>query len=99
MVLCYVVTFATVGFVFNLVGMALGWNVRNQGRILNLIEIPVQLVTSYVCFRFLAKELAIKSAEKALNDARDEQQAKKAASSSMPANKSDAAESAQQQQV
>jgi len=81
MVLCYVVTFSMVGFVFNLVGMSFGWNVRNQGRLLGLITIPVQLVTSYVCFRFLAKELAAKAAARAFDESQKLQAEAKAAAS------------------
>jgi hypothetical protein len=29
---------------------------------------PVQLLTSYVCFRFLARELAAKAVDRALNE-------------------------------
>jgi len=68
MVLCYVVTFSMVGFAFTMVGMSMGWNVRNQGRLLGLISIPVQLLTSYVCFRFLSKELAAKAVDRALDE-------------------------------
>ena len=78
MVLCYVVTFSMVGFAFNLVGMSFGWNVRNQGRLLGLITMPVQLVTSYVCFRFLARELAAKAVDRALNEKQDQLMAKNA---------------------
>ncbi|MFT3782359.1 MAG: hypothetical protein QM790_10120 [Nibricoccus sp.] len=79
MVLCYVVTWSMVGFVFNAIGMAAGFDVRNQGRLLSLITMPVQLVTSYFCFRFLAKELAAKAVEKALDEKRDADRAKAAA--------------------
>jgi hypothetical protein len=79
MILCYVVTFSMVGFAFNLVGMSFGWNVRNQGRLLGLITMPVQLVTSYVCFRFLARELAAKAVDRALNEKQNQLGAKKAA--------------------
>ena len=78
MILCYVVTFSMVGFAFNLVGMSFGWNVRNQGRLLGLITMPVQLVTSYVCFRFLARELAAKAVDRALNEKQDQLMAKNA---------------------
>jgi len=78
MILCYVVTFSMVGFAFNLVGMSLGWNVRNQGRLLGLITMPVQLITSYVCFRFLARELAAKAVDRALNEKQSQLMAKKA---------------------
>jgi hypothetical protein len=79
MVLCFVVTYSMVGFAFGLVGLAFGWNTRNQGRLLSLIEMPVQLVTSYVCFRFLAKELAAKAVERALDDKQKLEQETKAA--------------------
>jgi len=75
MVLCYVVTTSMVGFAFGMVGLALGLNTRNQRPILNFITIPVLLVTTYFCFRFLAKELASKAAEKALDEKRDQERA------------------------
>jgi GTPase len=78
MILCYVVTFSMVGFAFNLVGMSFGWNVRNQGRLLGLITMPVQLVTSYICFRFLARELAAKAVDRALNEKQNQLVAKNA---------------------
>ena len=81
MILCYVVTFSMVGFAFNLVGMSFGWNVRNQGRLLGLITMPVQLVTSYICFRFLARELAAKAVDRALDEKRNQQAATKGAGS------------------
>jgi hypothetical protein len=83
MVLCYVVTFSMVGFAFNLVGMGMGFNVRNQGRLLGLITIPVQLITSYICYRFLAKELAAKAVNRAL-DERQKLEAEKKASAAQP---------------
>ena len=79
-VLCYVVTYAMVGFAFNLIGMSLGWNVRNQMPLLKLIEIPVQLVTSYGCFRFLAKELVEKAVDRVLK----EKQTQKPRSAGLP---------------
>jgi len=84
MVLCYVVTFSMVGFAFNLVGMGMGYNVRNQGRLLGLITIPVQLITSYICYRFLAKELAAKAVNRAL-DERQKLESEKKASTARPA--------------
>ena len=86
MVLCYVVTFSMVGFAFNLVGISLGWNVRNQGRLLSLVTMPVQLVTSYACFRFLARELAAKAVERLLNEKHEEARAAKAAAASGSSN-------------
>ena len=73
-VLCYVVTYAMVGFAFNLIGMSLGWNVRNQMPLLKLIEIPVQLVTSYACFRFLAKELVERAVDRVLKEKQPQKQ-------------------------
>jgi hypothetical protein len=97
MILCYVVTFSMVGFAFNLVGMSFGWNVRNQGRLLGLITMPVQLVTSYICFRFLARELAAKAVDRALNEKQSQLMAKKeAGADAMSASKSTVTESMQQ---
>lgn len=79
MVLCYVVTTSMVGFAFGMVGLALGMNTRNQRPILNLIMIPALLITTYFCFRFLAKELASRAVEKALAEKRNEERAAKAA--------------------
>ena len=87
MVLCYVVTYAMVGFVFGMVGMAMGYNVHNQGRLLDFITTPMQLLTSYFCFRFLTKELASKAAEKALDEKRDRDRAAKAKPIPSPDNK------------
>ncbi len=67
MVLCYVVTTSMVGFLFGMVGLALGWNTRNQRPLLNFITLPILLVTTYFCFRFLVKELAGKAVEEALD--------------------------------
>lgn len=80
MVLCYVVTTSMVGFAFGMVGLALGLNTRNQRPILNWITVPVLLVTTYLCFRFLAKELAARAVEKALEEKRAEERAARAAS-------------------
>jgi phosphotransferase system glucose/maltose/N-acetylglucosamine-specific IIC component len=82
MVLCYVVTTSMVGFAFGMVGLALGWNTRNQMPLLKLITIPVLLVTTYVCFRFLVKELAAKAVDRALEERQKQQAEEKKASSS-----------------
>lgn len=79
MVLCYVVTTSMVGFAFGMVGLALGFNTRNQMSLLKLITIPVLLVTTYLCFRFLVKELATKAVERALDEKRDQERAAKKA--------------------
>ena len=79
MVLCYVVTTSMVGFAFGMIGLALGLNTRNQRPILNLITLPVLLITTYLCFRFLAKELASRAVEKALEAKRAEERAAKTA--------------------
>jgi uncharacterized membrane protein len=67
-----------VGFAFGMVGLAFGWNTRNQMPLLKLITIPVLLVTTYACFRFLAKELAAKAVNRALDEKHKEQMAKNA---------------------
>ena len=77
MVLCYVVTTSMVGFAFGMVGLAFGWNTRNQMPLLKLFTIPFLLITTYVCFRFLAKELAAKAVNRALDEVRKGQQATK----------------------
>jgi len=84
MVLCYVVTTSMAGFAFGMIGMVFGWSTRNQRPLLNLITIPVLLVTSYVCFRFLAKELAGKAVDLAL-DEKLNAEAKKRASDALVA--------------
>lgn len=81
LVLCYVVTTSMVGFAFGMIGLALGMNTRNQRPILNFITIPVLLITTYLCFRFLVKELSSRAVEKALAEKRVEERAAKAAAS------------------
>jgi hypothetical protein len=76
-----------VGFAFNLIGMSLGWNVRNQMPLLKLIEIPVQLVTSYGCFRFLAKELVDKAVDRALKEKQTQKPRNASAPPVVPASK------------
>jgi uncharacterized membrane protein YvlD (DUF360 family) len=85
MVLCYVVTTSMVGFAFGMVGLALGFNTRNQRPILNLITIPVLLLTTYLCFRFLVKELASRAVEKEMAAKRAAERAAKASAAANPA--------------
>lgn len=79
MVLCYVVTTSMVGFAFGMVGLALGLDTRHQRPILQWITLPFLLITTYLCFRFLAKELAVRAVNKALEQKRIEERAAKAA--------------------